>query len=291
MMQHENPTLLELQQWMKWVITDPRGVTTALTEVPNLNLPFLIRYLAPERNCLGFIMDTPPILKCERLDIYAEAYFTRLLESFTADFEIIFKVVGEDVFSKLTADYLKAFPSTVPNISEVGSHMEVFLLGHEYSEDLPFLPELGRLEWAVIQTFYADEVPNLDGDSIKNIPESSWQNAEFVIDPAVQLFEGKWPVDQLWNAIDDTELLKRIAAIASRPTYSLVSRRFGVVHVEEVNGVKFYLLSLMKQGFCLGDICEKLAGLTLDPPPLLEWFREWIECGIIRKIHTKENES
>ena len=53
--------------------------------------------------------------KVERLDIYAEAYFTRLVEALRSDYGLTARYLGDLAFRKMVADYLKFFPSRNPN--------------------------------------------------------------------------------------------------------------------------------------------------------------------------------
>src|SRR5580658_8222492 len=83
--QKENPPrLAELQEWLRWVFTEPQGIAAALeSEGPALRRP------EPGPRLLSWIADGPPIGLNRRLAVYADAYFLRLLDSLGADYKAV----------------------------------------------------------------------------------------------------------------------------------------------------------------------------------------------------------
>ena len=287
-MKGQSPSLEELQKWMRWVITDPRGASVALREPPALNLPHRNRYLAPSKDCFTWIEASSGASPGERLDIYAEAYFARLLESLSADFESLLRVLGEEAFTRLIADYLKAYPSHEKNIGEVGRHLGSFLKSHDFSEDLPFLPDLALLESAVIESFYADDVPPLPVSILTEISAEEWPLAQFQLDPSVVLLESEWAVGSLWLAQNEEETQLALELLDPSLFQYLLFRHEGIVQVQDLSQAQFQMLLGMKLGQNLNELCEKLETLSQDSPPLMEWFQQWALNGIIRKIEIKE---
>jgi hypothetical protein len=56
----------------------------------------------------------------ERIDIYANAYFFRLLECLGGDFPATLAVLGADSFAALVKEYLLEHPPTEPSILYAG---------------------------------------------------------------------------------------------------------------------------------------------------------------------------
>jgi hypothetical protein len=274
------PSLRELQTWMRWIITDPRGVATLSTPVPT-EFSKHPRYRAPEINCFKFIEARAPIANEERLSIYAEAYFARILETLTADFSLVGQSIGEAAFTKLIADYLKQHPSAETNIGEVGRHLPSFLTEHEFSQDIQFLPELARLEWLAIESFYANDVPAMELSALAQISAEAWAEARFELDPSVFLCESPWPVHELWIAT-------AMHALEPKKSFILGYRLTGTVQVESIEKTPFKILTAMKRGKNLTEICTELSEQGEENVPLMEWFQKWISAGIIRNILTQK---
>jgi len=181
------PKLSQLQHWMRWVLMDPRGVAKAL-EDPGPN--------EPSPSCPESVADAPPLGREERLSIYAEAYFIRLSSALAKDFEAVRNVLGEDAFRKLVADYLMTCPSRYSSVAEIGRHLDGFLMNHPFSNDLPFLPDLARLEWLMIEAFYGDRA-------------------------SAKLMDSEWPVDKIWLARNNLEQVALKCIPARRRTIKL----------------------------------------------------------------------
>src|SRR5260370_8571545 len=81
----------------------------------------------------------------ERINIYADAYFYRLLDCFYEEFPATFAVVGSDNFAALVRDYLLACPPTDPSIFYAGRYLYGFLRNHPLAKPSPFISDLARL--------------------------------------------------------------------------------------------------------------------------------------------------
>ena len=116
------PSLCELQSWMSWVITDPRGVEPALKG----ERPEVARQVEPLPRKLEEISARSESDRCERLSVYAEGYFSRLLEVLEADYPLTHKAMGAQLFMECIAAYLKLYPSKTDNVGEVGEFLPEF---------------------------------------------------------------------------------------------------------------------------------------------------------------------
>src|SRR6266404_5978685 len=72
----------------------------------------------------------------QRLGIYAEMYWARLLDVLRDDFPRVAAIVGDDRFTTLAAAYLERHPSTNPSVRWVGGDFAAFLAEHGPMDDL-----------------------------------------------------------------------------------------------------------------------------------------------------------
>ena len=63
----------------------------------------------------------------ERLEVYANAYYARLLECLRDEFPALLHAVGEEVFDGLAFGYLQAYPSTSYTLSNLSRNFARFL--------------------------------------------------------------------------------------------------------------------------------------------------------------------
>src|SRR5213076_598274 len=84
------PPLARLQRWMRWMLTDPRGVRVALDDGPGPR-----RAREPKPRLFGRVVGGE-----DRLGIYADAYFLRIRDSLANDFRAVRRAVGENAFHR-----------------------------------------------------------------------------------------------------------------------------------------------------------------------------------------------
>ncbi len=131
----------------------------------------------------------------QAISIYQNNYFQNLNESLANTFEAIQEILGEDFFKKITPRYIQTNSLVSPNIIDYGSSFPDYLHSlKELVEEIPFLPELARLEWKIKELFletpqteYVRELNQLEDDqSIRLV------NAK--------IMKISHPVQQIWLA-------------------------------------------------------------------------------------------
>src|SRR5271156_3125273 len=95
----------------------------------------------------------------DRVNIYANAYFHRLLDCLNEEFPATLAVMGPDNFAALGRDYLVQYPPSEPSIVHAGRYLATFLRNHRLARQWPFIAELARLERAILDVFHARDVP------------------------------------------------------------------------------------------------------------------------------------
>jgi hypothetical protein len=270
------PTLHELQKWMRWVITDPRGVSDALKE-PILNSR------APELNAFESLLDLPPVSIETRLDVYAEGYFARIAESMAQDFPTVMKVLGKDIFFKLLTDYLKEYPSRSFNIGEVGKNLSSFSRTHFSVREFEFLPELVELEWLLIQSFYANDVEPFDTSRLASFSEEDWASVRLGLDSSVFVFKSFWPLDDLWLDRENLESLTPCLKSLHELEF-LIYRKNGWTHVERIEGDQAACLESLQRDSTLTDALS----VFTDPSVAQQWLGHLMQNGLIKDFRLPE---
>lgn len=266
------PSLPDLQGWMRGVLTDPKGVHHAL---------YHSRHPGARRH-LRVIGETPDVGREQRLAIYGNGYFSRLIDCLGANYPSLKSAMGETAFEAFARAYLDRHPSTSQCIDDVGSEMPVFLRRRPESRATPYLPDLAALEWAVHTAYYADDRPALDPKTLNAPPPDRWQRARFVFDPSVRLLAVQWPVDRLWRADGKlTPPLRRL--LKKTPVYLLVYRRPDKqVRVTRLEPASFRLLRSLLEGRSLAQSLARLK--RAGAGTIQAWFQDWFSRGLVQRI-------
>jgi hypothetical protein len=273
---------------MKWIITDPRGVEEALKlSTPTGEIENKERYTEPALRALDFIVTSESLGAIERLDVYAEAYFARILESLQVDFALTFYLIGEAPFQKLIADYLKNFPSRTQNIGEVGKHLPHFIRKNEIIRDFPYLADAAALEWLAIESFYTSPLGGFTTETLACLSEEDWSRVAFKLNDSLRLTSSIWPLHKLWLLRDTKNPAAMTFTISESPTGYVLYQLNGTTHVHPVSGIEYDALELLNQGNPLSSVMDRLSlryptnDLSAEIGPL---FGKWIAQNFIQEI-------
>ena len=190
-----NPGLAGLQALLYRLITAPEGVAAGLA-AESAEGPEILADLIESDDRLSAI---------ERLEIYANAYFYRILDCLKEDFPATLATLGADNFHNLVTGYLIEYPPTEPSISYAGRHLAEFLRHDSMRamiERWPFIAELARLERTLIEVFHAAEAEPLNAEAMRSVAPEDWPALAMRTHPALAIVDCEWRVDELLREVE-----------------------------------------------------------------------------------------
>jgi hypothetical protein len=260
-----SPTLAEVQRWMAARILpggafDPSAVA-----------------LNPQRGAPG----------ADRLAVYAEGYLVRTEAALADVYETVRHLLGRAAFCRLAQAYVRVHPSREPNITFVGRAFPEWLAAQPSSTELPFLPDLARLEWLVCEAVHAPERAPLRLDALAGLSPAEWERARFAVQPSIGQLASAWPILDLWQARTQPREAINVD-LRDRPQRVLVSRVGAEVRCEPLDEAPFRLLEALRRGAPLGEMCagwhESPGAAASDPGA---WLGRWARQGLLVECRTK----
>jgi hypothetical protein len=111
-------------------------------------------------------------------------------------YPIVRKIVGEGFFEALAHAYADAHPSCSGDLNQYGEHFAHLLSRLEQTEDVPYLPDVARMEWLAHRAYYAADPRPFEarGDP------AAWRLA---LAPPCALLASPWPLARLWEVHQD----------------------------------------------------------------------------------------
>lgn len=236
----------------------------------------------------------------ERLQIYNQQYWWRLLGSFGEDFWALRAVVGTRKFDQLAVAYLESHGSQNWTMRDLGKDFEAFLRAHPklIAPHGPLALDVVRVEWARVVAFDEPANPILQPEKIAAQPPD---RLRIGLQPYLTLLELAHPVDELLrkfkerqietgafsNAVAATVTRRRgrIAAQPSRqPIHLAVHRHNLAVYYKRLEPEAYRLLSALRAGVTLADACESAFIGSKDLPAahagkIQSWFGTWMQLG------------
>lgn len=236
------------------------------------------------------IVETATVSIQSRLNIYRNAYQTRLVEALSSHFPCLQVHLGDDAFEIIARDYIDTHPSTYRSIRWFGNHFSDFLKGYCDSA-YDYLAELAELEWKMTLAFDASDAPPFQLNDMINIPPGAWGDMKLVMHPTTQQMNFLWNVVSIWEAIMNDEppieaqkTLEPVAWILWRQNHM---NRFYKQSTDEA-----FALDAIVKGATFGEMCEGLCqwhdedNVGLHAASLM---KGWIEVGLITGVIFKGN--
>lgn len=230
----------------------------------------------------------------ERLDIYANMYFWRILDVLRDLYPRTVVVLGDGAFHNLVTDYLLAYPSSHPSLSRVGARLPRFLRERPDPER-PWLADLAELELARNEVFDLKDSEPLTIDVLRELPPERFASLELPLIPACRVLRLGWAADDAWDRAEPPEGEGASTANAREIEWPEEGGRvimvwrggFSVddIYHRALDEREADAVALLEKGTTFGLVCEWLArALPEDEAPQAAFalLAQWAQDGVIR---------
>jgi hypothetical protein len=251
-------------QTLFWrLISAPDGVDAALAALPD-------RESALPGGVEAWVRGDERLASVERLEVYARMYFFRLLDCLAGDFPSVHVVVGHERFHTLVRDYLECHPSTSRSVRSLGRFFAPFLDAHALGAEHPFVADLARFEWALLEAFDAPDAAPLAPERLKSVPMAQWPGLRLSLAPSLRIVEASAPVQEVWAAVTKDQLLPKLT---SQRTVIRVWREELRVFHRVIEDVELAALRAIEQGADFAAACDAASAVVGEHEAPLELAR------------------
>ena len=286
------PPLRRIQRWMQAAIMHPHGVTAGM------NSPAARQEIdAPADEAERVLTRSKALTAMERLSIYGNAYYSRLVECMREEFPAVTHALGEETFDAFAVAYLQNYPSRSYTLTQLGKNFPNFLVetrpereeGEAEASWPEFLADLARFEWTFSEVFDGPGVEGkevLDAATVQAIPADCWLWARLVCVDCLRVLALRYPVHSYFTAVRRQE---EAAAPEPADTFLAVARRHFVVHHYELSRPAYALLSALLAGRPIAEAVQlavEAGGREADhmAADLRQWFHDWAAEGFFQAL-------
>jgi len=222
-----------------------------------------------------------------RLNVYRDAYQTRLLEALASNFPALKAYLGDEDFQRMGLEYIHLHPSTYRSIRWYGSQLASYLT-NEYQGNVEsqFLSELAAFEWAMTLTFDATDLPIFQLSQMMEIPAKSWGNMRLKTHPSVQCISLLWDVVTLWETLTNNQPIEKPIK-HSNPVSWVLWRYDNMNRFYCLSQDESYALDAVLKERSFGELCEGLCQWHKEEDVGLRaasFLKGWIQSGLISNI-------
>jgi hypothetical protein len=174
--------------------------------------------------------------------IYNNTCARGAVDALRAAYPTIDALIGEEGFTQLALAFRESEPPHNPMLSEYGRNFASFIARQPWTDELPYLADVARLDWLWLETFVAADpspAPRPDGSITR-----------LALSPAARFAWLETPAMTIWQAHRRPGGFDRLEP-EWRSERALFTRRGSQVHAEPIDRADHLLLVLAAAGAAL----------------------------------------
>jgi hypothetical protein len=262
------PKLIRNQSWFAKTITTPLQMDSRLLD---------------SHGASDYILPSQMLDSRERIEIYHQQYWWRLLKCLQENFPFLTRLFGHASFNEIIGvPYLSAHPPTHWGLNRLGMSLPAYLEKHYLEEDKDLVLAASHIDWSMQVAFWCEKKPLIDFSSAEIL------TLPMRLQPHVHLF--RFPADlftfrerfleeevEYWDTHPFPDL-------AGKESFFLLYRSpQNIVKWKELSKAEFQLLGLFRVGCSIQEACEKMESgehAREAEEYLSLWFHEWTALGL-----------
>lgn len=199
----------------------------------------------------------------QRFQIYHNNIYIGLREALAAVYPVINKLVGDEFFHHVAREYSYQHPSSSGNLHAFGEAFPEYLDGFPGTENLTYLPDMARLEWAYHRVFHTQEDAVLNIQKLSSLDEIDSNRLRFQVSNSCCLLSSAYPILKIWQMNQESSVSEEVSL--DEGGVQLVVRHSGFdVVFEPLNKASFTLLHNLAEGRLFVDACAEVVAVDPD---------------------------
>ncbi|AKU22133.1 DUF692 family multinuclear iron-containing protein [Massilia sp. NR 4-1] len=199
-----------------------------------------------------------------------------------AAYPVIAQLVGEEFFGGLARSYGRAHPSDDGDLNRFGAQFAAFLTDFVPAAELPYLPDMARLEWLLHRAHYAPAAEGISAAELSAVPPEQIEARRLLLHPACALSASSWAVVPLWLA-HQADSAQAFPAQMAQASYGLVCRPQWRTQLVPLSAAQHAALQVLARQGSFGAALD--AAFELDEEfDVAGTLQQWLTHAVITKI-------
>ena len=215
----------------------------------------------------------------ERIQLYRLTVSGILGKALEAVYPVCARLVGARCFNGLAQHYLRDTPSRSGDLHELGETFPDFLNSTPLAAELPYMPEVARLEWTYHRVFHAADSTGFDIQRLSAIDPAKYGALGFKLAPACSLLTANFPIHRIWAANQPAQ--DGALEIAQADTFLLVQRRAGTIEMLPLDIGEYAFLHALQAGHPLTSAVAAALTVNCEFNPNEIWPRHVARATLI----------
>ncbi len=191
----------------------------------------------------------------QRMQIYRNNFAISLCEALVGVYPVIQKLVGEAFFQQIAREYVQRYPSRTGNLHDFGDEFASFLQVFPNLENVPYLPDVARLEWAYHRVFHSADVNILSLDALATLNGQQMTQLCFQLSTSCVHLASAYPILSIWQANQDGQESMEVS-LDEGGIQCVVLRHGAQVEFHPISPGVFALIDALAQQQTFSQACE-----------------------------------
>jgi len=136
----------------------------------------------------------------KRFNVYRNNIHASLTNVLAGRFPAVRRLVGEEFFAATARAYIAERPPRSPILMQYGETFAAFLETFEPVQDVPYLPDVARIEWAWSMAYYAADAGPMARETLEHIPPEHIARSTVTLHPGLSVVRSRFPAVTIWTA-------------------------------------------------------------------------------------------
>lgn len=218
-----------------------------------------------------------------RFEVYRASFEANLGQALRDTYPVVNRLVGEDYFGQVARAYLRAHPSHSGDLHEYGAHFATFLAAQDSVLDLPYLPDVARLEWLAHLAFHAADAEPLTLAALAGLPPDFY--AGLCLLPCVGVMRSEFPVHRIWQVNQESWTSDAVVHLGAGGVRLAVTREGLDIVLLPMEADAYELARALFERGSLGAASEAM----MDADSLGRALHALISAGLMAIADTRQN--
>ncbi len=135
-----------------------------------------------------------------RFDVYRNNVYASLITVLEARFPVTARIVGEAFFRAMARVYVEQEPPRSPVLLAWGAGFPDFIAAFEPAQDLAYLPDVARLEWARQAAYHAADATPLGAEAFAEVAPEETAGLVLDLHPSAWALDSRHAIATIWEA-------------------------------------------------------------------------------------------
>lgn len=284
------------QQWFGSIIGRPIDEDSRMNPISPSGKPM-------EEEAAQHIMPSPTLRPAQRIQIYNQQYWWRLLNTLHESFPLLTRLFGYYDFNRsIGFPYLTKYPPRHWSLGYLGDRLPRWCAEEYVGKDKKLVSDAALLDWAFTYSFVTARMSPIRGNEVQNETDAAGLlDKRLYTQPYVYLFKMDYhlfnfreefikqdPDHWINNPFPEMDTSKKFHFVMFRNPRNDVAWK-------EISDGEHFLLSRFVEGATIDEACQALeeqgaAYCDAAMEHLQEWFQEWTIRGWLTTNNPKDED-